>query len=91
MEKQTGIIIIFSICVLVLLIGMMKQKAKLLASFLGRMVAGGFAIYLTNQALLAAGSSLAVGMNPANLLTVGLLGIGGYGLLYGVVVYHSMA
>ncbi len=90
MEKETGMIIIFSICVLVLLIGMMKQKAKILASFIGRMVVGGFAIYLTNQALLAAGSSLAVGINPANLLTVGVLGIGGYGLLYGIVMYHSM-
>ena len=41
-------------------------------------------------ALLAAGSSLAVGINPANLLTIGVLGIGGYGLLYGIVMYHSM-
>ena len=90
MEKETGMIIIFSICVLVLLIGMMKQNAKILASFIGRMVVGGFANYLTNQALLAAGSSLAVGINPANLLTVGVLGVGGYGLLYGIVMYHSM-
>lgn len=90
MEKETGMIAIFAICVIVLLIGMIKQKVRMLALFVGRVVAGGFAIYLTNQALLAVGSSLAVGMNPTNLLTIGLLGAGGYGLLYGILLYHSM-
>ena len=90
MNKQMGIVAIFVICVLVLLIGMMKQRAQVLFQFVMRIVVGAAAIYLTNQMLLANKSSIAVGMNSFSLLTVGVLGAGGYGLLYGIMIYKSL-
>lgn len=90
MNKEMGIVAIFVICVLVLLIGTMKQKARGLFQFIMRMVVGAAAIFLTNQILLANKSSIAVGMNPFSLLTIGVLGAGGFGLMYGIMIYKSL-
>lgn len=90
MNKEIGIVAIFAICVLVLLIGMMKQKAQILFRFAARIAVGAAAIYLTNQMFLAGRSDIAVGMNPYSLLTVGLLGAGGFGLLYGIMIYETI-
>lgn len=90
MNKELGIIVIVAICLLVLLIGLLKRKAELVLNFAVRIVAGAVAVYFTNQLFQSQGSSIAVGMNPYSLLTMGFLGFGGYGLLYGVMIYKSI-
>lgn len=90
MNKEIGIAVILGICVLVLLIGLLKRKAGFLLNFVVRVVVGGVAIYGTNQFFLSQGSSIAVGINPTSLITIGLLGFGGYGLLYGIIIYQNV-
>lgn len=90
MNKEIGIIAIFTICVLVLLIGMMKRKAQIFFQFAARVVVGAAAIYLTNMMLPAELAVAAVGMNPVSLLTIGVLGVGGYGLIYGITIYGAL-
>ncbi len=89
-HKETGIVIIFGICVLVLLIGALKQKAQIFFRFIGRVALGAVAIYLTNRMLPGNLEMLAVGINPVSLLTVGVLGVGGYGLMYGILIYEMV-
>ena len=90
MNKENGICVIVAICILVLLIGLLKRRAELLLNFAVRIVVGAVAIYVTNQFLQTQGSSIAVGINPYSLLTMGFLGFGGYGLLYGILFYQSV-
>lgn len=90
MSKEMGMAVILGICVLVLLIGLMKQKAELLLNFIVRGAVGGAAIYFTNQMCQSLGSQIAVGLNPISIATVGLLGFGGFGLLYGIMIYSSV-
>ena len=85
MNKEMGIAAIVLICVLVLGIGLVKQKAEALLNAAVRVLAGAAAIYAANTIIAAQGSSVTVGMNPISLLTVGVLGAGGFGLLYGIV------
>lgn len=89
MNKEIGIAAILVICIVVLCIGMMKQKAEILLNFVVRVVIGAAAVYFTNDILAAQGSSIALGINPTSLLTIGVLGAGGYGLLYGIMIYQS--
>lgn len=90
MNKEMGMAVILGICVLVLLIGMMKQKAEILVNFLVRGAVGAVAIYFTNQMCQNIGTQIAVGLNPVSIATIGLLGFGGYGLLYGIMIYNNV-
>ena len=44
MSKETGIMVIIGICLLVLFIGILKQRADLVLNFVVRMAAGAVAI-----------------------------------------------
>lgn len=90
MNKEIGIAVILGICVLILLIGLLKRRAEFLLNFVVRVVVGVAAIYFTNQLFVSQGSSIAVGINPVSLVTIGLLGFGGYGLLYGIIIYQNV-
>lgn len=90
MNKEMGMAVILGICVLVLLIGMMKQKAEIFLNFIVRGAVGAVAIYFTNQFCGNIGSQIMVGINPLSVATIGLLGFGGYGLLYGIMIYHNV-
>lgn len=90
MNTTTGIIIIIAACALVLVIGVLRRKAAFLLHFLVRMLVGGLAIYFTNGCLASAGIGVAVGLNIMNLFIVGLLGTGGYGLLYAILLYMNL-
>ena len=90
MSKETGIAVIVGICLLVLLIGIIKQKAEYVVNFVVRMAVGATAIVFCNQLLSKNGIDIMVGLNPWSLTTVGLLGAGGFTLLYGIMAYRLM-
>lgn len=90
MSKETGIAVIVGICFLVLLIGIIKQKAEYVVNFVVRMAVGAAAIVFCNQLLSKNGIDIMVGLNPWSLTTVGLLGAGGFTLLYGIMAYRLM-
>lgn len=90
MSKETGIAVIVGICLLVLLIGIIKQKAEHVVNFVVRMAVGAAAIVFCNQLLSKKGIDIMVGLNPWSLTTVGLLGVGGFTLLYGIMAYRLM-
>lgn len=90
MNKEAGIIIIVIICLLVLCIGLLKKKAQFLLAFLVRMIVGMIAIIFTNKFFAAQEIDLMVGVNPVSALTVGILGIGGFALLYGIMAYRLL-
>lgn len=90
MSKETGIAVIVGICLLVLLIGIIKQKAEHVVNFVVRMAVGAAAIVFCNQLLSKNGIDVMVGLNPWSLTTVGLLGAGGFTLLYGIMAYRLM-
>lgn len=90
MNKNTGMLVIIGICLLVLFMGLLRQKAEFLVNFLVRGLLGIIGIYLCNMALAELGIACAVGINPFSVLTVGTLGTGGLGLLYGIVFYNML-
>lgn len=90
MDIRTNMLIIGGICVLVLAIGFLKQKAEIILNFIVRTVLGVLAIFLINLALIQVGIQGTVGINPVSVLTVGSLGTGGLALLYGIVFYHML-
>ena len=90
MSKETGIAVIVGICLLVLLIGIIKQKAEHVVNFVVRMAVGAAAIVFCNQLLSKNGIDIMVGLNPWSLTTVGLLGAGGFTLLYAIMAYRLM-
>ena len=59
-------------------------------NFLLRMVFGAVGIKLINAILISQNISIFVGLNLLTLLTVGSLGTGGLGLLYGIMFYHLL-
>ena len=90
MEQEYGMIAIAGICLVVLLMGMMKKKAKVVAVFLSRAAVGVVGISVVNQMLETQGIAIAVGINPVSALTIGTLGISGFALLYGIMLYGSL-
>ena len=81
---EYGGIAIIAICVLVLVIGGLKQKSKAVFHFLVRSAVGLVSIFFCNTFLEMQGISVSVGLNPVSFLTLGTLGISGIGLLYGI-------
>lgn len=60
----------------------------LILNFLLRMVFGAIAIYVVNTMLSGAfEGNLHLGLNPLNLLTVGTLGISGFGLVFAISAF----
>ncbi len=90
MENYYGIAAIAGICALVLLMGMMKQKTGWMSVFILRCVGGTVGICAVNAILENLGISVAAGINPVNILTIGTLGISGFGLVYGILFYQLL-
>lgn len=82
-----GLILIVVMCVIVLIIGSVRNKMELFANFVIRALLGGGAIYFINMVLAANGLNFTVGLNPATIATSGVLGIPGVALLYVIVAY----
>lgn len=87
---EYGVIAIVAICILVLVMGGLKQKTKVLFHFLIRAVLGLTGIYFCNELLEMQSVSVAVGINPISFLTAGTLGISGVALLYGIMFYQTL-
>lgn len=87
---EYGVAAIVIICVLVLAIGTLKQKSKVLFQFLARAVVGLVSIYFCNEMLALQNVSVSVGLNPVSFVTVGVLGVSGFALLYGILFYQIL-
>ena len=63
----------------------------LILNFLLRVVFGAIAILVVNSLLSdVLGGNLHLGLNPLNLLTVGTLGISGFGLIFAISVFSLL-
>ncbi|MCI9610971.1 MAG: transcriptional regulator [Eubacterium sp.] len=87
MKQENVFVIMVGICVLVLLIGVLKQKAAIVLNLIVRVVVGCVGIILLNDFLQKQGIPVAAGLNPLNLLTIGSLGTSGFALIYGILFY----
>lgn len=87
MKQENGFLIMIGICVLVLFIGVLKQKAAIVLNMIVRVIVGCVAIILFNDFLQKQGIPVAAGLNPLNLLTIGSLGTSGFALIYGILFY----
>lgn len=88
--KSMGLVFIVTVCVIVLLIGAARQKAAFLINFVMRLVMGMTVVYFVNEFLAVQHIDIAVGMNPATLLTMGSLGFPGVAALYGILFYAGL-
>lgn len=87
MEKQTGMLAIAGVCVLVLFVVLVKRKIEFLLNFCLRAVMGGIVICGVNYFLRSQGIPCEVEIGPYSLLTSGTLGISGVSLLYAVSAF----
>ncbi|MFU0827960.1 MAG: Pro-sigmaK processing inhibitor BofA [Lachnoclostridium sp.] len=83
MESKIFIVIIL-ICVAFILFGIIKHRFDLFVNFGLRIFSGLLGIYLVNSLLANFHITLGVGTNAYTALTIGLLGIPGFLLVYGV-------
>lgn len=90
MEEKKVFLIMVGICTLVLLIGLLKQKAAIVLNILVRTVAGCVCMILMNDFLQKQGIPISAGLNPLNLLTIGSLGTSGFALIYGILFYSLL-
>ncbi len=90
MEKYYGVAAIAVICVLILFMGAMKQKAEALTTFVLRSFAGAVGICFVNEILKNQGISSVPGVNPVTVLTIGSLGISGFALIYAILFYRLL-
>lgn len=85
MDRVIWFGVIAGSCALVLCIALLKRRSQLVLNFLVRVALGAVGIIFTNDFLVQQGISIAVGLNPVSLLTVGVLGFGGFALLYAIM------
>ena len=90
MEKGTGMLLIAGTCVLVLLIGSIKNRMEWILNFGIRTVMGGIAICFINSVMQKWGIDCQAGLGPVSLLTSGTLGFSGVSLLYAVSAFHLL-
>lgn len=69
---------------------MPEQKPHLLVNFIVRAIVGVAIIFFVNEFLSSQGISVQVGMNPATVLTSGILGVPGVALLYGISFFQFL-
>lgn len=62
----------------------------LILNFFLRMVMGVIGIYTVNTLLGSLGVAIYVGINLLNLLTIGILGISGFGLIFAVASFSVL-
>ncbi len=82
--------VLAGVCGLVLLILVMKKKARFFLNFLLRAGAGAAMIMWVNSILIQQGIVLSVGLNPWSLLTSGSLGIPGVALLFAISALQNL-
>ncbi|MDF2871632.1 MAG: putative rane protein [Anaerocolumna sp.] len=78
---------ILLVCAFLLIVGFLKQRFDLIVNFILRICVGLLGIYLLNTILASSNISLGVGTNSLNALVVGVLGLPGFLMVYGVAAY----
>lgn len=81
-QEEWTIIAVLCIVLFIVVIG---KKMQVLLNFMIRIVLGGIGIIYANDFLDSQGIAISVGLNPVSLLTIGILGISGFVLLYGIL------
>lgn len=85
MQQIQGEWAIIGVLGMVLFIVVIGKKIQMLLNFMIRIVLGGIGIIYANDFFTSQGIAISVGLNPVSLLTIGILGIGGVALLYGIL------
>ena len=85
MQQIQGEWAIIGVLGMVLFIVVIGKKIQMLLNFMIRIVLGGIGIIYANDFFTSQGIAISVGLNPVSLLTIGILGIGGFALLYGIL------
>ena len=62
----------------------------LILNFFLRMVMGVIGIYTVNSLLGSLGVAIYAGINLINLLTIGMLGISGFGLVFAIAAFSVL-
>lgn len=88
--RQTGILLIMGICVVILLAIAWRRRLEWLLNLLLRGVLGAVAIYFINLAVIERGYPALVGINPATVLTCSVLGFPGLAALYGLQIFYLL-
>ena len=65
------------------------KKLESVINILLRGVLGGIGIYALNTIFQYAGLQAVVGINAKTIATIGVLGMPGFFLLYGILFFHS--
>lgn len=89
MDKNV-LIVIVGICSILFVVGFIKKRYDLLVNFGLRLTMGILGIYLLNSFLGNFSLSLEVGANGYNALVVGLFGVPGFVLVYGLAAYFYL-
>ena len=81
-QGEWAIIGVLGVVLFIIVIG---KKMQVLLNFMIRVVLGGIGSIYVNDFFASQEIAISVGLNPVSLLTVGILGIGGFALLYGIL------
>lgn len=77
-------------CMIVLAIVFFKNKMEILLNFVLRAVVGITGLYFMNLFLTGQGLFMTVGINPITVSAVGVLGLPGFVMLYGISFYNTL-
>lgn len=83
-------LLLIVVCAVVLLLISLRIRAEWMLNFILRTVMGSLAILAINASLVSFGISGGIGLNPATVLTTGVLGFPGLAALYGIYFYKSL-
>lgn len=70
--------------------GIKRKNKEAFVTYFLRMAGGALGIYLTNTILKSLDFHVQVGLNTYNLLALGVLGVPGYLMLYGISTYFTL-
>lgn len=89
MEKY-ALLFIVALCIAIFIISVCRKKMELFITFVLRLFTGAVGIYVVNSMLQFIKMDCQVGLNGVNLLTVGVLGLPGFVMIYGIGLYFMM-
>lgn len=81
---------IIGVCVLLLVIGIVRNRMELFVNLVLRTVMGIVGIYIVNEILATQNIQGLAGINGITAAIVAVLGFPGFLLIYGIGVYHMM-
>ncbi len=88
--EQYVLFLILGILAIVLGVAIKRKRMEIFINFVLRLAAGAVGIYLLNTILAMASIQTLVGFNMTNVLVVGVLGLPGFAMLYGLGFYFTL-